>query len=342
MLRTLFTIAAAASLLAACTRPDGKYYRNTGFVFGTTYNIVYRHTADLQDSILLRLKQYDNSLSTYNPNSVISRINRNETDTVDAMFAHVYRNALKFNELSGGVFDITVAPLSRLWKFAGDHPDTISVATYDSIVALVPQVMPYVGIASTHLSGDTVIVKSDPRTTFDACALAEGYGIDLAAQVLEEYGVADYMVELGGELHMRGVNPQGIPWRIGVDKPVENGNILDGRTMQLILSLTDCSVSTSGSYRQFYYTADGRRLQHTIDPRTGRPVEHGMLSVTVIGPNTMTTDALSTSFMVLGPEPARQLAATMDSIEVYFIYEDSLRQVREYMSDGFRALVVEH
>lgn len=341
MVRFFYLSVVAAMLLTACNAPSNEYRRNTGFVFGTTYNIVYRHAIDLEDSILLKLKEYDNSLSTYNPNSVISRINRNETDTVDAMFAHVYRNALKFNELSGGVFDITVAPLSRLWKFSGDHPDTISTTEYDSIVALVPEVMPYVGLKSTRLIGDSLIVKADDRTTFDACALAEGYGIDIAAQVLEDNGVTDYMVELGGELHLKGLSPQGRLWRIGVDKPVENGNIFDGRTMQLILSLTDCAVSTSGSYRQFYYTADGRRLQHTIDPRTGRPVEHGMLSVTVVGPNAMTTDALSTSFMVLGPEEAAQLATTIDSIEAYFIYEDSIGGVTEYMTDGFQQLVVD-
>ena len=329
----------ALATLTACsvpTKQQDEYIREEGFIFGTTYHITYKHHQSLQAQMLQKLRAYDNSLSTYNPNSIISKINRNEDPELDTFFVNVYNKAREVYELSGHRFDITVRPLSQLWRFTSDKSDTISAATFDSIMTKVDSVRAFIGLNKTSISGNHLI-KSDPRITLEAAALAEGYGIDVAASVFEENGVTDYMVELGGELHLKGLNPNGRKWRISIDRPDEGSNELT-RTSQGVISVSDCAVSTSGSYRQFYYTADGKRLQHTIDPLTGKPVEHGMLSVTVVGPNTITTDALSTTFMVLGVEEAYTIATSLPDIEAYFIFEDKDGNRHETMTDGFRKL----
>ncbi len=335
-MRYSFFFVLVAFALAAC-QPATKYQRDTGFAFGTQYNIVYEHPTSLRDSILARFAAYDSSMSKYNKESLLSQINRGETDLVDSDFVRIYRKAEEVNLLSEGAFDITVAPLSRIWHFDENTPDTISLAHFDSLALLAQQVKDFVGLEKTHLDG-LRIVKDDERVVFDANALAEGYGIDLAAEVLEKNGVVNYMVELGGELHIRGLNPKGQKWRIGIEKPIEGSIAV--RENQHIVEVTDCAISTSGSYRQYYYRADGVRLSHTIDPRTGTPSTNGMVSATIIGPNTMTTDALSTACMVMGRDKARELIERLDGIELYMIYLDSDGKECDYMTPGFEALVV--
>ncbi|MCQ2226933.1 MAG: FAD:protein FMN transferase [Bacteroidales bacterium] len=314
-----------------------RYIKETGFVFGTTYHITYRYDRSLESEMLERLRAYDNSLSTYNKNSVISKINRNEDVELDSFFVTVYNKAKEFYELSGHRFDITIKPLSRLWKFGGDTPDTISVELYDEILAKVDSVREFIGFDKTRIENNR-LVKDDERICLEAAALAEGYGIDVAASVFDDYGVSDYMVEIGGEMHIKGLNPNGRKWRVSIDRPDDKSNELT-RTSQTLINVTNCAISTSGSYRQFYRTADGRRLQHTIDPRVGRPVEHGMLSVTIVGPNTMTTDAISTSCMVIGPDSAMQFVESFEDVEAYMIYEDETGNRKELFSDGFRELL---
>ncbi len=336
-MKNLLLIFPLFALLCSCTQNQPTYINNRGIVFGTNYNITYQSNIDLEDSILARLKQYDQTMSVFNKQSLLWRVNRNETDTLDSTFIHLYTEAYKVYEASGGAFDITVEPLCHLWKFDADHPDTISVAEYDSIFALAQQVKTYVGMNKTHLEGGR-IVKDDPRICFDANAIAEGYGIDLAAQVLEENGIENYMVELGGELHIKGLNPRGEKWRIGIDKP--NEGVLTERENEHIIAVTDCAISTSGSYRQYYYRADGRRLSHTIDPRTGEPSLFGMKSVTIVGPNTMTTDAYSTTCMVLGIDEAKKLIDTRPDLEAFMIYDNDAGEECYYYSDGYKALII--
>lgn len=334
-----FVIAAAAATLVACSAPKADYRKNAGFVFGTTYALTYQADSDLQQAVLDRLAAYDASLSVYNPSSRLSQLNEADSVVADSMLLHVVRQAKLFNKISHGAFDITVEPLSRHWRFTRDlEDDTISVAQWDSLLAGLDSIMPLVGLDKITIDGQ-VIRKADRRMKINANALAEGFGIDVAASVLEQSGVENYMVELGGEIHCKGLNPAGRKWRIGIDRPVE-GEII-GRRSQHIIEVTDCAVSTSGSYRQCYHVADGRTVQHTIDPRTGLPVAHSMRSVTVVGPNTMTTDALCTSLMVLGPDSAMSLAAEIDGIEAYIIYDGPGGEMLEDMTPGFRSLVID-
>lgn len=329
-------------VLALTSCQNEEYKRNVGLVFGTSYNFIYKSSVDLEDSILAQLSLYDESLSSYNPISTISKINDGTSTATDEYFRIVYNKALEIYKLTDGAFDITVEPLCHVWKFDTSHPDTISNAEYASILSKVDSILDFIGMDKIRLTDDKQLIRSDDRVRLEACALAEGFGIDIAASTLEKLGVTDYLVEIGGEIHMKGLNRDGKKWRIGIDKPIDNNSTNQAnRQLQYKLALTDCAVSTSGSYRQFYYTQDGRRVAHTIDPRTGRPIEHGMLSATVIGPNTITTDALSTSIMVMGAEKGMELVKDMKDIEVYIIYETPDKEVHEEMTEGFKKLIIE-
>lgn len=335
--KLLFALAAAA--LTACSAPRNSYRKDSGFVFGTTYALTYEADSSLQQAVLDRLADYDASLSVYNPSSLLSQLNEADSVVADSLLLHVVRQAKYFNRLSHGVFDITVEPLSRHWRFTSDlEDDTISVEQWQGLLGGLDSIMPLVGIDKVVIDGN-VIRKADARMKVNANALAEGFGIDLAASVFDERGVKNYMVELGGEIHCKGLSPSGRKWRIGIDRPVEGGIV--GRQNQHIIEVSDCGVSTSGSYRQCYHVADGRTVQHTIDPRTGMPVAHTMRSVTVVGPNTMTTDALCTSLMVLGPDSALALARQIPGIEAYIIYDGPDGEMLEDMTPGFRQLVVD-
>lgn len=339
LVKKLFPCLLLALLLAACQAPQTSFRKNAGFVFGTTYALTYRSDSDLQQAVLDRLALYDASLSVYNDSSLLSLLNASDSIVADSLLLHVITQAKRFNALSHGAFDVTVEPLSRHWRFTRNlEDDTISVAKWDSLLAGLDTVMPLVGLDKITISG-SVIRKADRRMKINANALAEGFGIDLAAQCLDEAGVSDYMVELGGEIHCKGLSPRGGKWRVGIDRPQEGS--LSGVHTQHIIELTNCAVSTSGSYRQCYHVADGRTIQHTIDPRTGMPVAHAMRSVTVVGPNTLTTDALCTSLMVLGPDSALALVRNMPDVEAYIIYDGPDGQLREDMTDGFRGLIAD-
>ena len=316
-----------------------QYIRNAGFVFGTQYNFIYKHDRDLSRDVLLRLAKYDASMSVYNDTSLLSELNRGTSVKADTDMLTVLRTAKKYYDLSNGAFDVTVEPLSRHWRFTRDlKGDTISVEAYEKILAGVDTVLPYVGLDKISIAPDGTVTKADKRMKINANALAEGYGIDLAAQVLEDNGVEDYMVEIGGEIHCKGKNRHGENWRIGIDSPIEGSTVFN-RATKRIIAVTDCAVSTSGNYRQCYHVSDGRVMQHTINPKTGHPVTHSMQSVTVVGPNTMTTDALCTTIMVAGSDSALTIINRLDNTEAYIIYKDADGTEHEDMTEGFRKLL---
>lgn len=288
-----------------------RYYHNQGQVFGTCYNIRYEATEDLQEAILQRLGEFDASLSMFNPNSTIARINRNECDSTDALFRDMYAEARAVSELSHGAFDITVAPLVNLWGFGlrqGQY-DHVSQTEIDSVMA-------FVGYQRIMLYGHRVL-KDDSRTTLDASAIAKGYGCDVIAALLNEHGCTNYLVEIGGEVVLRGVNDKGEKWRVGISKPQDDaaGTTTD---YQDIIASSNLNMATSGNYRQFYYR-DGERRSHTMDPRTGYPVNHSLLSATVTASSCMRADALATACMVLGADEALQMIEQTTDAACYLI-----------------------
>ncbi len=312
---------------ASCTRNE--YYRNEGDIFGTTYHIIYEHNKDIHGQIKIRFKEYDASMSTYNKASLISRINRNETDTADTLLINVVNKAMEFNRLSDGQFDITIAPLANAWGFGFSNAENITPQLIDSLLQIT-------GMDKIKLENGK-IVKNDPRIKLETSALAEGYGVDVIGMLLDDMGIKNYMVEVGGEVRMRGMNPHGTKWNIGIDKPIDDPTG-ENREIQIILNLTDCSVSTSGNYRKFFIK-DGKKYSHSINPKTGYPVDNTLLSTTVVAPNTITSDGMATTLTLLGVERAKELAERLPGIEAYFIYSDSLGNITTTMTSGFEALI---
>lgn len=288
------------------------YIHNQGMVFGTVYSIKYQNDKDLQKEIEAELKRVDNSLSTFNRQSVISRINRNEDVKADGMFAEVFSLARRISEETGGAFDITVAPMVNLWGFGFKGGAAPSAHSIDSLRSIV-------GYKKVRLEGRR-IVKDDKRTMLDCSAIAKGYGTDVVARFLKTKGIENFMVEIGGEVVTSGVSEARVPWRIGVTKPTDDSLSVNNE-VQTVLNVTNKAMATSGNYRNFYYK-NGRKYAHTIDPKTGYPVQHNILSATVLADNCATADAYATAFMVLGLEGSKAVLDRHPELMAYLIYSD--------------------
>lgn len=288
------------------------YQHDSGFVFGTVYNVTYQCDRSLKKEIETELQKVDNSLSPFNKHSIISKINRNEDMTVDRMFSDVFTLAMQVSKETGGAFDITVAPLVNVWGFGFKNGAQPTPAVIDSLRQIV-------GYEKVSLSGKRII-KKDSRVMLDCSAIAKGYGSDVVASYLRGRGIDNFMIEIGGEVVTRGVNEKRLPWKIGVTKPTDDSLSVNNE-LQTVLNVTDKAMATSGNYRNFYYK-NGRKYAHTIDPKTGYPVQHSLLSATVLAKNCATADAYATSFMVLGIEKAKKVLEQHPELMVYFIYTD--------------------
>ena len=280
-----------------------------GKIFGTLYTVTYEHNADLQPQIVAAMQAVDNSLSPFNKQSIITHVNNNDSIEVDGLFTEVFHAAERIYNESHGAFDPTVAPLVNAWGFGFKKGLDVSSTTIDSLRELV-------GLSRIRLE-DKRVVKTDDRFMLDFSAIAKGYGSDCVARVLDSCGIQNYMVEIGGEVVVKGHNKNGNPWGIGITKPMDD-SLSVNQELQTVLRLTDCAVATSGNYRNFYYK-DGVKYAHTIDPRTGYPVQHSLLSATVIANNCMRADALATAFMVLGVDSAMAYCERNPEIKGYFI-----------------------
>lgn len=312
-----------ASVLIIKNEPP--YHTDRGFIFGTYYNICYKSKENLQHKIDSTLKSVDNSLSPFNKRSVITAINENRDTIVDAQFSEVFALAQEISNTTDGAFDITVAPLVNAWGFGFKQGITVDSITVDSLLQ-------YVGYKSVELT-DNKVIKQHPQTMLDCSAIAKGYGCDRVARMLESYGVKDYMVEIGGEVVSKGKNNKSKQWSIGISKPTDDksGTINE---LQEILHISGKSVATSGNYRNYRYE-DGRKLSHTIDPRTGYPVAHTLLSATVIANDCATADAYATAFMVIGIEKAIEICKQKE-IDAYFIYSTPEGGISTRETDGMR------
>ncbi len=288
-----------------------QYFHNEGRVFGTYYNIRYEATNDLEDSIQAAFNAFDNSLSLFNPHSILSAVNENRDTTTNALFETMWAEAEKVYSLSGGAFDVTVAPLVKAFGFGrkSDQFSAISSQTIDSLRA-------FVGFDKVQLI-DHHIIKSDPRVQIDGGAVAKGQACDLIASLLRSQGCENYLVDIGGEVVAHGLNAKGEPWHVGITKPNLNNEGAQDE-LQDILAVTDICMATSGNYRNYYYEGTERR-SHTIDPRTGYPVQHSVLSATVVSSSCMRADALATACMVLGAEQALDMINRAEDAACYLI-----------------------
>lgn len=301
------------------------YITNSGKIFGTFYNITYSSDIDLSKEIKSTLMQVDNSLSPFNKQSIITAINNNADATPDSMFIHVFTLAQEISAKTAGAFDITVAPLVNAWGFGFKNGITPDSAAIDSL-------RQFVGYGTVALT-EGRITKQHPQTMLDCSAIAKGYGCDAVAAMLDTQGVKNYMVEIGGEVVTKGKNGKGGVWTIGISKPTDNPTT-SSNELHEIIAISDKSMATSGNYRNFR-EENGRKIAHTIDPRTGYPVQHSLLSATVIAKDCATADAYATAFMVMGTEKAISFCNEHD-IDGYFIYSDDNGILKTKMTEGFR------
>lgn len=307
-------------------RKQAPYQTNEGMVFGTIYKITYQSKENLKPEIEAALQKVDNSLSPFNKQSVITHVNNNENMEVDSLFTQVFQLSKEISEETHGAFDITVAPLVNAWGFGFKNATNVTDAVIDSL-------QEFVGIDKIDLINGK-IVKKDPRVILDCSAIAKGYGVDCVARLLDSKGVKNYMIDIGGELVMKGKNPKMETWRIGINKPIDD-SLSVNQELQTVLEITDVGLATSGNYRNFYYK-DGKKYAHTIDPRTGYPIQHNILSSTVVAKDCATADAYATSFMVLGLDSAKTICNAHPELDAYFIYtkEDGTTDI--YFTEGMK------
>ena len=324
-------VAGAAALLAACT-PSQPYVTVDGAMLGTTFHISAR--TQLPAGRLYReMMRIDTaakaSMSVFDPASLLNRLNDNLTDSLDEHISYNIRLADRVSRISGGRYDITVKPLVEAWGFI--RSEGIGNPDVDSILA-------FVGHDKIRIC-DGRLVKSDPRVQIDLNSIAKGYTVDMAARRLESLGIADYIVEIGGEVHCRGRNPRGGEWVVGIDSPFE-GNNDPGRSLQTRLALHDLSLATSGNYRRYRTDSAGNKVAHTIDPRTGRSSVSRLLSATVIRPECAEADALCTMFMAMGDAEAMEFARQADTLALYFILDDGQGGFETYCSPAAEKMII--
>lgn len=305
---------------------EGQKVELQGGTMGTFYSIKYidPEGRNLQPQIDSLLEVFNMSLSTYIPESEISRFNREGRLRYESPFFYpVLERSREIYENTGGAFDPTVGPLVNVWGFGPEGRQSPGKATIDSLRQLV---------SYDSIVFDTATVQKEmPGMKLDFSAIAKGYGVDVVAQYLFAEGIDDLFVEIGGEIYAHGYSERGIPWRVGVNYP--SGDINEQQSAQAIVSLEDRAIATSGNYRNFY-EVDGVKYSHTISPVTGYPVTHSLLSASVFAPDCMTADAYATAFMVMGWEKAIKIDEQQEDIEVYLIYNDENGALKSYASPG--------
>ena len=315
---------------ASCTKKE-QYYVEKGSVFHTVYSIKYQAPKPLSDKIDAELRAFDLSMNPFNPNSVISKVNRNEDVEIDEWFTVVFNKAMEVSAISGGAFDVTVAPLINLWGFGPEKTGDISQQKIDSIKE-------FVGYQKVRIENKRVL-KDDPRIKLNFSAIAKGFASDIVAAALEREGVENYMIEIGGEIAAKGKNPNGNCWGIEIPKPKDDPGGMNIETQAIVNLCKKYGMATSGDYRNFYIK-DGKKYSHTIDPHTGYPAERSIRSATVVAPDCMTADAYATVFMVLGVEAAEEIANKVPEIDFYLVYDEDISgNFKSKYSDGMKSML---
>lgn len=329
MVKYSITLCLFLGVLACVDKQQQDLIQMQGYAQGTTYHISYPavHGRSFKfevDSILMAV---DRSLSTYQEHSLISQFNRTDTFVVmDHFFKEVFNISNQINQQTDGLFDPTVAPLVNAWGFGFESWEHVDSLTIDSI-------MDFVGWQKIDRRGDT-LMKLDKRVMLDFNAVAQGYTVDVLAAFLESKGILNYMVEVGGEVRVKGEKAPSTLWKIGVDKPVVSAS----RTLSAVIQLADRSMATSGNYRKFY-VKDGKQYSHTIDPTTGYPVKHTLLSATVVSDGCAFADAYATAFMVMGLNESENILKKNENMDGLLIFGDTLGSTSTFVSEGIKKSV---
>lgn len=329
------SILGVLALGTACSPKTKSYATVDGFAQGSTYHIVYNDPQgrDLRNDIEELLEDFDNSLSVYNPSSLLTRLNGNDTAAVpDKWFTECLEISRGISDDTDGAFDVTLRPLIAAYRIGTDDtPHILSQREIDSIRA-------FTGYKKVRIENGQ-LVKDDPRLALDFNAIAQGYSSDLMGAMFDSLGIRDYMVEIGGEILCKGKNPEGKEWRVGIDRPVE-GNMVPGEDLQTILTLTDRGLVTSGNYRKFAFDENGNKVTHTIDPHTLKPAVHNLLSATIIAPTSAIADGYATACMVIGLEKSKQLLERHPEMEAYLVFSQPDGSMGVYTTPNIRKRIV--
>lgn len=327
-----FGLTLSVILLSTACRPKENYRTKQGIIFGTLYNITYASDKDLSAVIDQALQEVNQVANPFDSTSLLYAINNNLTNKIDTTFHAIYSVAQRVNRLSGGAYDVTIGPLVNAWGFGFEEAITPSATQIDSLLQLV-------GMDEITIS-EGVLTKSDSRMKLDFASVAKGYGADHVAAALREHGVSHYLVEIGGEIAYQGVNPEQKPWHIGINKPEVDSLGIGGDIEEIVTLTGHGGLATSGNYRNYKVSADGKMYGHTISPRSGYPIQTDVLSATVIAPTSAEADALATAFMALGYEASADMRAKLPREVSYMLIlpgADSL-SYRIVQSEGFPAL----
>jgi len=298
------------SFIACNTNPKKKAPNEVkGYAQGTTYQILYLDDRNFQRSVDSILIAIDNSLSTYNKRSIITNFNQADSLLeVDTYFIEVFNMAKEVYTTTGGAFNPTVTHLVNAWGFGFENTEKTDSNSIDSLLKLVD----FDGISIQN----NKVIKNRKELMLDFNAIAQGYTVDVLADFFDEKNVKNYLIEVGGEIIAKGKNAEKKPWRVGIDKPIENQ---EERVLEAVINLENAALATSGNYRKFY-EKDGIKYSHTINPVTGYPVRHTLLSATVVTDNCALADAYATAFMVVGLEKSKEILIANPTLEALLIY----------------------
>lgn len=318
-------------VLASCVRQPQKMVLQ-GLAQGSYYAITYfdEQHRDFQQEIDSIFHAVDVSVNLWVDSSIICRVNRNEDITLDPIFIDNFNIAQEAAKLSDGYFDPTISPIVAAWGFSSKTGDSITPQLIDSLKRLVN----YQNIRIENRK----VIKADPNMKLDFNAIAQGYTSDMIAAFLESKGIKNYLVDTGGEIMARGSKPNDQPWIVGIEKPAANWD--SERSVQTCIALRDKGLVTSGSSRK-YVERDGKRYSHCINPKTGYPVEHNVLSATVLAENSVWADALASICMVMGLEQSLPIIESLDGVEAYYIFVNDSNELETYATAGFKQLIVE-
>ncbi len=334
MKKLIFASLVLTAFLFSTGCHEDHYVKIMGETQGTTYHIIYNKDAMLKPQIDSILSAIDRSVSIFNEQSIISKVNRNEPIELDEHFINIFNKAKEISEATNGSFDITVAPLVEAYGFgSGQRLKSLSQKQIDSMLQ-------FIGYNKIKIKGNK-IEKDDPRIQLDMNAIAQGYTVDVIADYFDQLGIRDYLIEVGGEVKAKGKSEAGGPWRIGIDKPIENTDEIT-RQVELIVGLEgpERAIATSGNYRRFY-VENGIKFTHTIDPFTGKPARDSLLSATIISKDCATADGYATACMVVGLKRAIELVENNPKLEAFFIYFNKDGVYKFYFTDGFKRYIIE-
>ena len=333
MKKFLLCICSILALLSSCNNQPKKIVLQ-GEAQGSYYAITYfdEQGRNFQHEVDSIFHAVDMSVNLWVKNSVISKVNRNEEVTLDSIFIDNFRIAQEAARLSDGYFDPTISPIVAAWGFSYKNGDTITITPQ-----LIDSLKRLVDYRKVRIENG-IVIKENPAMTLDFNAIAQGYTSDLIASFLSSHGVESFLVNTGGEIMTRGCKPNGDSWIVGIEKPADSCN--SEQVVHTRIALHDKGLVTSGSTRK-YVERNGKRYSHCIDPTTGYPVEHQLLSATVLAENSVWADALASICMVMGLEKSLPLIESLDGVEAYYIYVNEKDELETYATEGFKKLIVD-